>query len=488
MAEILHREGNDRTETIQGAGSLIKQLAKTRKIPIDVVKDKPFDNTDTEANDWKTDSSSSETSGVQPDSSSSSSSSTEDLDPEDSVSCVAEKSHPKNKQQASPAQHRKKAKPMTAAALKREKAFALWKYKKCNPDYCYSPICLDMNNTLEEIEDELAKVKEQNEIDNAVDVCRKIMTSVVGGAELISKKQKFFDLRLNGWSEMVAFEAENAKYDGVFSELYDEYRDSIQMSPWWKLAWLLGGSAVHFHILNAARDQPIPPPTHIDTEIPKAPIDIDEIMARMRAAQEKAQMNEPECSGGESDVSSVVSASSSPSAVSTTTQPIRNPDAGARVSRLRTTLQKRREAQKNITTQPAFATQITAPITPPTEQPVINEPVTISAQDETAQNAPNASEAQQDLAIPTQTGSPPPAATPVKPKRVYKRKVPPTTAAPAKPKVVRKTNKAEPTTLISTTTAHSTISNAEDTASHPTNTEDAASHPAGNPETIEQQE
>ena len=482
MAEILHREGNDRTETIQGAGSLIKQLAKTRKIPIDVVKDRPFDNTDTEANDWKTDSSSSEaSSGVQPDSSSSSSS--EDLDPEDSASCVAERSHPKNKQQSSQ-QNSKKTKPMTAAALKREKAFALWKYKKCNPDYCYSPICLDMNNTLEEIEDELAKVKEQNEIDNAVDVCRKIMTSVVGGAELISKKQKFFDLRLNGWSEMVAFEAENAKYDGVFSELYDEYRDSIQMSPWWKLAWLLGGSAVHFHILNAARDhqQPIQP-VHADTEIPKANIDIDEIMARMRAAQEKAQMNEPDCSGGESDVSSVVSAvSSSASALSTNTQPRGDPDAVSRVSRLRTTLQKRRAAQKNITTpvaQPAFAAQIIAPPTPtptPTELPAINEPITISAQDGAAPNASNSSEPQQDLTIPTEAETPtPPAATPVKPKRVYKRKVPPTTATSAKPKVVRKTNKSEPTTSISTTTAHPTISKAED----------AAPHPESNPETNE---
>lgn len=456
MPDILYKEGRDRTETIPGATSLIKQLANTQNIEIDTVKeDRPRWNFDSSDNDGGG-SDSSVSGGGTPSTSAPNSSLPSELGPDDSASMVDKQRHRGHKSKNS----KEKEKPKTAEAIKREKAFALWKYKKCNPDNRYSPICLDMSNTLEEIEDELAKVKEENDIDNAVDILRSIMTSFVGGVEYVSKKQKFFDLRLSGWSETVAYEVDSAKYDGVFSELYDEWRDSVQMSPWFKLTLLLGGSAMQFHILNkvseniprAANAQTIPE----STEIAKATFDVDEIVARMRAAQENANAVESELSGSccseESESSASMSETSSLGRTPPRTPPPRiardNNPGTVRVSKLRTVIEKKRAEMTNPGTTRPQPTQLTTASTFAARPLVVEKNVIADAPPE-----------QQPTSIEPPAAPPVPVATapPVKPKRAYKRKVPPTTAAPPKPKVARKSTKSEATTFISETTAHPVV-------------------------------
>lgn len=384
MPDVLHKEGADRTEMITGAATLIKQLANTQKVPIGTVKEPPrsVESDDELSSVAKKSGTSSASFRCIPNTSASGNDSayeassvvSDDIRPEDSASVVSHKPRKTSHDERPP----KKAK-LTGEALKREKAFALWKYKKCNSEYQYSPIHLDMSNTLEEIEDELCKVKEESNIENAVDIARAAMTATVGVMEYTSEKQKFFDIRLSGWSEKVAYEIESAKYDGVFSELYDEWRDSVQFSPAMKLMLMIGGSALQFHVANKLaggfQTTKAHPQQLDDPQITcgKPSMDINDIISKMRMSQEKkaasmeSEQYVSELSDTSSSTESAISWSSSDSITPRRqrnkespvlpfdnpppTRPPTSTQGSDRVSKLRSTIRQKRAAE--MTAQPA---------------------------------------------------------------------------------------------------------------------------------------
>jgi|SRR5215217_122143 len=373
MPDVLQKEGSDRTEMITGAAELIKRMAN-RNLPITTVKESPM--RDIRSDDGvsaigSVDTSSdvhgitlSDRGSIASRSSRSSSPSDDDADeigPDDSISVVSrseKKSHKDHK-------HPKK---LTGEALKREKAFALWKYKKCNPDFRYSPVHLSMSNTLEEIEDELSKVKEENSIDNAVDIARSSMVSIAGLIEFLSKKQNVFDLRLNGWSGMIACDIEGAKYDGVFSEIYEDMRGAFDPPPWAKLILMVGGSAVTFHgmqkysaMFNIKPNAPL-----YQEQCEQPSVDINDILSKMRAQAKKTsslvseQSSELSESSSTKSVASWISSNGDAESVASephiqrappSNQPQNRKDLaskkppvvrGDRVSKLRSTLQQKR--------------------------------------------------------------------------------------------------------------------------------------------------
>lgn len=105
-----------------------------------------------------------------------------------------------------------------------------------------------INSSLDEMRAELERVKRDRDVDVSVKFQRRVLTTLVTGIEILNSKFDPFDVKLDGWSESVT---ENlGDYDDVFEELHDKYKGKAKMAPELKLLFMLGGSAVMFHMTN----------------------------------------------------------------------------------------------------------------------------------------------------------------------------------------------------------------------------------------------
>ncbi len=267
MMSDIHKEGEDRSEMVTGAASLLRQLANNKAISIDAVRDKYTPD---------------EIVAPPPAKLYAESIGDSDSDSDGSVSSKASSAAQPTQRPRSPL--------LSAKIINSRKAFALWKYSKINANNQYSPTHIDMDNTLEEIESELMKVQEESKMEYAVDIARNSMTALVGLVEKGANFQKVFNFRLQGWSEMVAFEIESAKYDAVFTELYDEYRTTFEsISPLVKLIGMLGSSAFTYSMSEGMRSVGGIKNDPSEIRIPEPSVNINDIMENMRKMQEKSK-------------------------------------------------------------------------------------------------------------------------------------------------------------------------------------------------------
>ena len=105
-----------------------------------------------------------------------------------------------------------------------------------------------MASNLEEMKLELDRLKRDRQVDQSVKFQRKVMLTIVTGAELLNNKFDPIGARLDGWSESINDNVTD--YDEVFEELHDKYKGKAQMAPELKLLFMLGGSAFMFHMTN----------------------------------------------------------------------------------------------------------------------------------------------------------------------------------------------------------------------------------------------
>jgi len=114
----------------------------------------------------------------------------------------------------------------------------------------------NMSNSLQEMEDELARVKYERELESSVKFQRKCLMAFVTGSELLNNKFDFLDFKLDGWSEQVHDNID--EYNEVFEELATKYKSKVKMAPEIRLMFMLGGSAFMFHLTNSMLKNSIP--------------------------------------------------------------------------------------------------------------------------------------------------------------------------------------------------------------------------------------
>ncbi len=278
----VHKEGVDRTEVISTAASLIHQMANNQNINIDAVRDRPpspIASNPQDESHWRARKSDMSADGEESDSGASVN------DTSSSTSSVANW----NNRPAPPSAARRHTVKLSPKAEQAEKAFRLWKYNKCNLNGRYSPVHLDMNNTLEEIEEQLVKVQLESKIESVTDTARSFLTATVGFLENTASKQTICDFRLNGWSELVAFDIESGKYDAVVSDIYEEWKGSFKPPPIIQLICMIGASAAQFSIMNrfdmtgktAALEKS-------EGDLPEPSFNVNDIVDRMRKNQMRA--------------------------------------------------------------------------------------------------------------------------------------------------------------------------------------------------------
>lgn len=106
-----------------------------------------------------------------------------------------------------------------------------------------------LSSSLEEMKTEYERLKRDREVDAGIRFQRRMLMASVTGIEFLNERFDPFDFKLSGWSESIH---ENiSDYDDVFEELYDKWKGSAKLAPELRLLFMVGGSAVWFHISNS---------------------------------------------------------------------------------------------------------------------------------------------------------------------------------------------------------------------------------------------
>ena len=113
-----------------------------------------------------------------------------------------------------------------------------------------------MASSYEDMNAELERIKRDRELMASLRFQRMILSTCVTGIEFLNTRYDPFDVKLDGWSESIL---ENmGDYDDIFEELHDKYKGKARMAPELKLMFMLGGSAVQFHLTNTMFNSALP--------------------------------------------------------------------------------------------------------------------------------------------------------------------------------------------------------------------------------------
>lgn len=114
---------------------------------------------------------------------------------------------------------------------------------------------LNSYSPIEEIRTEYKRMTYSIEVDRSIKFQRRMLIATVTGFEFLNKKFDPFDLQLDGWSENMMEQVDD--YDGVFEDLYNKYKNKIEVAPEVKLIMMVGGSAMMFHLTNSMFKQAV---------------------------------------------------------------------------------------------------------------------------------------------------------------------------------------------------------------------------------------
>lgn len=131
---------------------------------------------------------------------------------------------------------------------RKQKSEFLYKFNKINVNGKWSSLHLDMNNSLEEIQNEYTRIHSEIQNERSVAFLKRMMLLGVQGIEMLNTKFDPLSLDLDGWSEAMGYSMENQEYDEVLSELYEKYKGRGQMSPEVKLIFMIISSATMFTV------------------------------------------------------------------------------------------------------------------------------------------------------------------------------------------------------------------------------------------------
>lgn len=124
----------------------------------------------------------------------------------------------------------------------------LYEIDKLNVLGNMSNIKLNMNCSLNEIQQEFDRISSNKQADIAVSLCKKGLLVAVQGLEWANHNYDPVGIDLDGWSKSLDYSMENREFDEVLRELYDKYKGTGTWSPEFKLMSLLVSSAVMFNV------------------------------------------------------------------------------------------------------------------------------------------------------------------------------------------------------------------------------------------------
>ena len=127
----------------------------------------------------------------------------------------------------------------------------LCKFERLRDKGVRLPKTFSMSSSLDEMELEYKRLVEHRQLDNSVKMQRRMLISFASMLEFLNGKiSNPFDLHIEGWSEQLSEDVSKLEYDTIFEDLYEKYKDSVNMAPELKLAMMVGSSAFWYHLTS----------------------------------------------------------------------------------------------------------------------------------------------------------------------------------------------------------------------------------------------
>jgi len=136
-----------------------------------------------------------------------------------------------------------KTQTMSEDDIRKEKSYLLHQFENKNVNHRYSPKILDMNNSLDEIKNELEYINSKRDMENNMDTWKQGMFLFLNGVVQLNNSYDPFDVDLSDWLKDVHYDLmRKGKFDEVLEELIIKWRGKIPMSAEMRLVGLLGMS------------------------------------------------------------------------------------------------------------------------------------------------------------------------------------------------------------------------------------------------------
>jgi Family of unknown function (DUF5767) len=139
-----------------------------------------------------------------------------------------------------------------------EKADLLNRITRLGKKGLHTSARLTVYSDIDDIRAEYKRLTYSIEAEQSIKFQRRMLVACVSGIEFMNKRFDPFDLELDGWSENVIESQED--YDTVFEELFQKYRNKVNVAPEIKLMFMVGGSAMMFHLSKTMFRSVVEPP------------------------------------------------------------------------------------------------------------------------------------------------------------------------------------------------------------------------------------
>lgn len=147
-------------------------------------------------------------------------------------------------------------KKMSSEEILKYKRELLYQFDRLESKGVRIPRKFNMSSDIDEMKNELDRLKNDREIDISIKFQRRMMMAIITGTEFVNNKFNPFDFKLDGWSESVNDSIDD--YNDIFEQLHEKYKGKSKMPPELKLLFMLGGSAFMFHLSNTLLKSSMP--------------------------------------------------------------------------------------------------------------------------------------------------------------------------------------------------------------------------------------
>ena len=147
-----------------------------------------------------------------------------------------------------PVAEKRSSEQMSPEDVRRTKSYLLHQYetKNVSTGYRYSTKRLSMDNTLEDIENELEFMNHKRQMEINMNQWRRGLTFFVDGLASLNATWDPFDVDLTEWSRNIFADVHTYKqYDEILEDLIRKWQGRLPMGPEMRLALAMGGSLAY---------------------------------------------------------------------------------------------------------------------------------------------------------------------------------------------------------------------------------------------------
>jgi hypothetical protein len=135
---------------------------------------------------------------------------------------------------------------MTNEEILQEKERLLYEYGRLADNGYKSGLAPNMKTPLESLRAEVFRLKKLRNVQKSIRFQRKMLVTFASATEYCNRRFNPYKFSLDGWSGDVLDNI--GDYDEIFEELYEKYSESVQMAPEFRLAAMVGGSGLMYHL------------------------------------------------------------------------------------------------------------------------------------------------------------------------------------------------------------------------------------------------